>query len=96
MSEDQREALYALTRAPNGKLQVGRPYSEEIATIVRQLDYLRAYNMAPVGISLSMDVLMQHDIACRVAANDGVQRLFNLPVTIIGDKSGVIAWSFAL
>lgn len=68
-----------------------------LGLIHHQLQVLKSYRMNPIGISVSMDILMNPDVARLLVVVDGKQQLlFNLPLTIVGDKSDVVAWSFAL
>lgn len=63
---------------------------------IQRID-LEARGAKPTGISLSMDVLMDASVGAQmIQTGTHEQTIMGLPLTIIGDANGVIAWSFNL
>ncbi|QYW02514.1 hypothetical protein CPT_Silvanus_040 [Stenotrophomonas phage Silvanus] len=93
MADDQREALCAIGRNDNGKLG-----ARNVMDFIRfQHREVMFRGMRPTGISLSMDVAMDAAVCAQlVPIGSKEQKLLGLPLTIIGDANGVIAWSFNL
>lgn len=89
---DQREDLYRVNHPA-----IRMPPSTGMDVLRIQRADLEARGIRPTGISLSMDFLMDATI-CAYITQTGTyeQKIMGLPLTIIGDANGVIAWSFNL
>lgn len=87
---DQREDLYA-TR------HVG-PRPTNVMDVIRiQHAKLTIRGITPTGISLSPDLWLDAQVVAHTHYDSaGNKLIMGLPVTIIGDKNGVIAWGLLL
>ncbi len=94
---DQREDLYALCRNENGQLSVRLPPWTAMDIINRQLYAMKARNVLPTGISLSMNLVVCSSLVPYLTHSDrNEQKLLGIPLTVIGDKDDIIAWSIDL
>jgi len=62
-----------------------------------QLYAMKARDVLPTGISLSMNLLMCSSLApYLIPTGHNEQKLLGIPLTVIADKDDVIAWSINL